>query len=132
MQGSWLALCSESGAKDESSRFGTLTFNMTHASERGAAARKSQRVTRIAGVEKFVGSRFTPTCNTSRRAFWAPGVFPVSAKRRPLTHPQESLTASNVRQRESPRLFGNQTNRPACALTPALRAAEHSQVSSGP
>ena len=43
----------ESGAKDESSRFGTLTFNMTHASERGAAARKSQRVTRIAGVEKF-------------------------------------------------------------------------------
>ena len=55
----------ESGAKDESSRFGTLTFNMTHASERGAAARKSHRVTRIAGVEKFVGSRFTPTCNTS-------------------------------------------------------------------
>ena len=48
----------ESGAKDESSRFGTLTFNMTHASERGAAARKSQIVTRIAviaGVEKFVG-----------------------------------------------------------------------------
>ena len=38
----------ESGAKDESSRFGTLTFNMTHASERGAAARKSQRVTRNA------------------------------------------------------------------------------------
>ena len=55
----------KSGAKDESSRFGTLTFNMTHASERGAAARKSQRVTRIAGVEKFVDSRFTPTCNTS-------------------------------------------------------------------
>ena len=57
----------ESGAKDESSRFGTLTFNMTHASERGAAARKSQRVTRIAGVEKFVGSRFTLACNTSYR-----------------------------------------------------------------
>ena len=55
----------ESGAKDESSRFGTLTFNMTHASERGAAARKSQTVTRIAGDQKFVGSRFTPTCNTS-------------------------------------------------------------------
>ena len=55
----------ESGVEDESSRFGTLTFNMTHASERGAAARKSQRVTRIAGVEKFVGSRFTPTCNES-------------------------------------------------------------------
>ena len=33
----------ESGAKDESSRFGTLTFNMTHASERGTAARKSQK-----------------------------------------------------------------------------------------
>ena len=43
----------ESGAKDESSRFGTLTFNMTHASERGAAARKSQRVTRIARDEKL-------------------------------------------------------------------------------
>ena len=56
----------KSGEKDESSRSGTtLTFNMTHASERGAAARKSQRVTRIAGVEKFVGSRFTPTCNES-------------------------------------------------------------------
>ena len=55
----------ESGAKDESSRFGTLTFNMTHASERGAAKRKSRRGSRIAGVEKFVGSRFTPTCNTS-------------------------------------------------------------------
>ena len=37
----------KSGEKDESSRSGTLTFNMTlHASERGAAARKSQRVTR--------------------------------------------------------------------------------------
>ena len=43
----------KSGEKDESSRSGTLTFNMTHASERGAAARKSQRVTRIAGVEKL-------------------------------------------------------------------------------
>ena len=53
----------ESGAKDESSRFGTLTFNMTHAS----AARKSRLVSRIAGVEKIVGSRFTPTCNTSPR-----------------------------------------------------------------
>ena len=60
----------ESGAKDESSRFGTLTFNMTHASERGAAARKSQRVTRIARVEKFVGSRFTPTCNKSQARDW--------------------------------------------------------------
>ena len=30
----------KSGAKDESSRSGTLTFNGTHASERGAAARK--------------------------------------------------------------------------------------------
>ena len=41
-------------------------FNMnSRFFERGAAARKSQRVTRITGVEKFVGSRFTPTCNTS-------------------------------------------------------------------
>ena len=64
----------ESGAKDESSRFGTLTFNMTHASERGAAARKSQTVTRIAGVQKFVGSRFTPTCNTSAHVgMWVRG-----------------------------------------------------------
>ena len=63
----------KSGEKDESSRSGTtLTFNMTHASERGAAARKSQRVTRIAGVEKFVGSRFTPTCNTSWHGAQAP------------------------------------------------------------
>ena len=48
-------------------RSGTLTFNMTHASERGAAARKSQVGSRIARVEKFVGSRFTPACNTSTR-----------------------------------------------------------------
>ena len=47
---------------------GTLTFNMTHASERGAAARKSRKGSRIAGVEKFVGSRFTLACNTSRRS----------------------------------------------------------------
>ena len=50
----------KSGAKDESSRSGTLTFNMTHASERGAAARKSRIASRISGVEKFVGSCFTP------------------------------------------------------------------------
>ena len=77
----------ESGAKDESSRFGTLTFNMTHASERGAAARKSQRVTRIAGVEKFVGSRFTPTCNTSAfipiAAFRARAHVPPARRRSP-------------------------------------------------
>ena len=41
---------------------GRSRFNMTHTPERGAAARKSQRVTRVAGVEKFVVSRFTPTC----------------------------------------------------------------------
>ena len=57
----------KSVAKDDSSRSGTLTFNMTHASERGAAARKSRKGSRIAGVEKFVGSRFTPTCNKSCR-----------------------------------------------------------------
>ncbi len=47
----------KSGAKDESSRSGTLTFNRTHASERGAAARKSRfgsRTTSIARDEKFV------------------------------------------------------------------------------
>jgi hypothetical protein len=54
----------KSGAKDESSRSGTLTFNMTHASERGVAARKSRVGSRIARVEKFVGSRFTPACNS--------------------------------------------------------------------
>ena len=64
MRGSCLR-CAEEWEKDESSRSGTLTFNMTHASERGAAARKSRKGSRIAGVEKFVGSRFTPTCNTS-------------------------------------------------------------------
>jgi hypothetical protein len=32
----------KSGAKDESSRSGTLTFNITHASERGVSARKSR------------------------------------------------------------------------------------------
>jgi hypothetical protein len=43
----------KSGAKDESSRSGTLTFNRTHASERGAVARKSRVGSRIAGVRKF-------------------------------------------------------------------------------
>jgi len=44
----------KSGAKDESSRSGTLTFNRyTHASERGVAARKSRVGSRIAGVRKF-------------------------------------------------------------------------------
>jgi len=57
----------KSGAKDESSRSGTLTFNRTHASERGAVARKSRVGSRIARVEKFVGSRFTLACNTSAR-----------------------------------------------------------------
>ena len=36
---------------------GHAQLYMTHASERGAAARKSRRVSRIAGVEKFVVSR---------------------------------------------------------------------------
>ena len=45
---------------------GHAQLYMTHASERGAAARKSRRVSRIAGVEKFVVSVvLTPTCNTS-------------------------------------------------------------------
>ena len=41
-----------------------VTFNITHASERGVAARKSRVGSRIARVEKFVGSRFTPACNS--------------------------------------------------------------------
>ena len=42
------------------------SIGLTHLNrERGAAARKSRRGSRIAGVEKFVGSRFTPTYNTS-------------------------------------------------------------------
>jgi hypothetical protein len=55
----------KSGAKDESSRSGTLTFNGTHASERGAAARKVEWGPALREFEKFVGSRFTPACNTS-------------------------------------------------------------------
>lgn len=57
----------KSGAKDESSRSGTLTFNGTHASERGAAARKVEWGPALREFENFVGSRFTPACNTSRR-----------------------------------------------------------------
>ena len=57
----------KSGAKDESSRSGTLTFNGTHASERGAAARKVEWGPALREFENFVGSRFTPACNTSSR-----------------------------------------------------------------
>ena len=56
----------KSGAKDESSRSGTLTFNGTHASERGAAARKVEWGPALREFENFVGSRFTPACNTSK------------------------------------------------------------------
>ena len=66
MRGSWSGVVQKSGAKDESSRSGTLTFNMTHASERGAVREKTvEWGPRIARVEKFVGSRFTLACNTS-------------------------------------------------------------------
>jgi hypothetical protein len=41
MRGSWSGVVQKSGAKDESSRSGTLTFNMTHASERGAVREKT-------------------------------------------------------------------------------------------
>ena len=58
----------KSGAKDESSRSGTLTFNGTHASERGAAARKVEWGPALREFENFVGSRFTPACNTSGQA----------------------------------------------------------------
>ena len=60
----------KSGAKDESSRSGTLTFNGTHASERGAAARKVEWGPALREFENFVGSRFTPACNTSVPARW--------------------------------------------------------------
>ena len=62
----------KSGAKDESSRSGTLTFNGTHASERGAAARKVEWGPALREFENFVGSRFTPACNTSRNPRRAP------------------------------------------------------------
>ena len=95
----------ESGAKDESSRFGTLTFNMTHASERGAAARKSQRVTRIAGVEKFVGSRFTPTCNTSVHSVYQFGfAFEVTEKSFLLSHRTVPNEAGDHRAASEPPL----------------------------
>ena len=58
----------KSGAKDESSRSGTLTFNGTHASELGAAARKVEWGPALREFENFVGSRFTPACNTSVHA----------------------------------------------------------------
>ena len=61
----------KSGAKDESSRSGTLTFNGTHASERGAAARKVEWGPALREFENFVGSRFTPACNTSL-TLWIP------------------------------------------------------------
>ena len=63
----------KSGAKDESSRSGTLTFNGTHASERGAAARKVEWGPALREFENFVGSRFTPACNTSA----SPGAMPL-------------------------------------------------------
>jgi hypothetical protein len=47
----------KSGAKDESSRSGTLAFNGIHASERGAAARKVEWGPALREFENFVGSR---------------------------------------------------------------------------
>jgi len=70
MRGSREGVVQKSGAKDESSRSGTLTFNGTHASERGAAARKVEWGPALREFENFVGSRFTPACNTSALAFF--------------------------------------------------------------
>ena len=56
----------KSGANDESSRSGTLTFNMTHASERGTAARKSLLGSRIA-ESQFVVSLVS--CAEARHRF---------------------------------------------------------------
>jgi hypothetical protein len=64
----------KSGAKDESSRSGTLTFNGTHASERGAAARKVEWGPALREFENFVGSRFTPACNTSELGLTRPAL----------------------------------------------------------
>ena len=50
----------------------------THASERGAAARKVEWAPALREFENFVGSRFTPACNTSTqyttcgRKGWSP------------------------------------------------------------
>jgi hypothetical protein len=68
----------KSGAKDESSRSGTLTFNGTHASERGAAARKVEWGPALREFENFVGSRFTPACNTSESSRRARALEAVS------------------------------------------------------
>ena len=46
----------KSGAKDESSRSGTLTFNMSHASERGTAARKKSLLGSRIAESQFVVS----------------------------------------------------------------------------
>jgi len=62
------ALCrsEKSGAKDESSRSGTLTFNGTHAHLNAARPReKVEWGPALREFENFVGSRFTPACNTS-------------------------------------------------------------------
>ena len=98
----------ESGVEDESSRFGTLTFNMTHASERGAAARKSKRLTRIAGVEKFVGSRFTPTCNTSAMRHGPPARKP-GPRRSLFPSAGGPRSQRNVCSRRHPPAIGDQT-----------------------
>jgi hypothetical protein len=69
-----LSVVQKSGAKDESSRSGTLTFNRTHASERGAAARKSRFGSRIARDEKFVAVRHLPHAASPRARVAVPAL----------------------------------------------------------
>jgi hypothetical protein len=83
----------KSGAKDESSRSGTLTFNGTHASERGAAARKVEWGPALREFENFVGSSFhTGVQHVCARLFQGPQDFrkrgiPVADLTRNMTTP---------------------------------------------
>ena len=77
----WRKLCPPIGASFRSSRDSVCAmrgFKWTHASERGAAARKVEWAPALREFENFVGSRFTPACNTSTqyttcgRKGWSP------------------------------------------------------------
>lgn len=100
----------KSGAKDESSRSGTLTFNGTHASERGAAARKVEWGPALREFENFVVSRFTPACNTSscRRA------FTLSSQRDTRTLTLFASPARSVPRRAPPHLRAAEGERVTC------------------
>jgi hypothetical protein len=93
----------KSGAKDESSRSGTLTFNGTHASERGAAARKVEWGPALREFENFVGSRFTPACNTSSLSSPStllPDIFKAFVKLGQLTRGNWFIPTLALRERQ--------------------------------